>query len=66
MKMRFETYRYIASHGKAPKGRGQWAFEDNYGEMFFSSNMTLTAAKKEAKKYFDSLPLLYRVIQILP
>lgn len=45
----FENVRYIRSHGKAPRGRGQWAFEmKGRSEVMFSSfNLTLSEAKKE-------------------
>ena len=53
----FDTAAYEASHGKAPRGRGSWAFGTrrnadacNEDECWFSpGGMTLAEAKKWAK-----------------
>jgi len=54
MTIEFSTRKYQASHGKSPKGRGQWAFENSTGEMFFTTGgaVTYTDAKKQAHKFF--------------
>jgi len=70
--MEFIIDRYVASHGKNPKGLGSWAFcdvkhsdrNDYLSFVVWSPSMTLTEAKKWAKnhpvlkqsKYVDILP----------
>lgn len=43
----FYTRPFVLSHGRAPKGRGSWAFfvPELRGEVFFSPSMTYTEAK---------------------
>lgn len=63
-----ETSQYVASHGKEPKGTGNWAFQfrkdrnDRDGEMFWPSESgrgvmpfakALSLAKKEAAQQGD-------------
>lgn len=45
----FRDVLYIRSHGKAPRGRGQWAFEmKGRSEVLFAGCCkTLTEAKRE-------------------
>ena len=59
--MEINVNKYIASHGKQPRGYGQWAFcpaehynSDNYIEhtMFYTGKYTET--KKSATAYFRS------------
>lgn len=56
MTIQVSTARYVASHGKAPKGRGLWAFirEESRGQpeevIFTPSNLTLREATALAKK----------------
>lgn len=46
------TNKYVTSHGKEPKGRGCWAFQfgrnANIKDVFFTSTMTYSEAKKKA------------------
>lgn len=50
MKIRFDDTPFRAAHGKAPRGRGCWAFAATKNpameEVVFSPSMTLTEAKK--------------------
>lgn len=50
MTFNHDDRQFIRSHGKAPKGRGSWAFqiEKTHGP-FFSPSMTLTQARKWAE-----------------
>ena len=50
-----DDFDYRASHGKAPKGRGSWAFafehpRKNSEPWFAPSNLTYADAKKAAAK----------------
>lgn len=52
MTIRFDTTEYQASHGKTPRGDGQWAFYlhrcDEMTTVFTPFPMTYTAAKRFA------------------
>ncbi len=67
--MTFSNDRYIASHGKAPRGRGAWAFlytprgQTEERTIFISGSMTLTEAKAELRKRALQEP---RVIYVAP
>jgi hypothetical protein len=67
MKVNFNTTEFVASHCRAPRGRGSWAFEvatvDGHlaeGPMEFSPSMTYTDAKKwmrtRATEWVNALP----------
>lgn len=43
---KFDNSHYERSHGKAPKGRGAWAFEVNGKVDFIWGGITLAQAKK--------------------
>ena len=62
MKTRFETSEYMKSTGKAPKGKGTWAFATHRNpevdEMKFFYG-TLTEAKKQAKAAFENGATIY-------
>ena len=49
----FRTERFEFSHGKAPRGRGGWIFEDRSGEhqFFARGGQTLAEAKREATEW---------------
>ena len=65
MKTTFNTDEYVRSHGRDPKGTGQWAFRimgtDGLGswttlaDPWFAPCSTLTAAKKAAKERGKSM-----------
>lgn len=45
----FSNWHYEREHGKAPRGRGFWAFEDNSGHTWYvDETLTLTEAKRKA------------------
>jgi hypothetical protein len=48
--LRFETDSYMASHGKLPKGRGNWAFEVK-GETVWVNDSYANAKKEIQKRY---------------
>lgn len=59
----FSTREYEMAHGKAPKGRGSWAFcpRQNYNDsnyldhtVWFSG--TYAEARKQAKAHFGAKP----------
>ena len=55
MKIQIRTDNFKSSHGKAPRGRGQWNFQigrpSNGGFMFMARcNSTWTEAQKEARQ----------------
>lgn len=58
----FNDIEYRISHGKQPRGKGQWAFSTKRKcepeDTFFSFG-TLTAAKKEAAKHFTGATTIY-------
>lgn len=50
IKFYFYTGKFYNSHLREPKGRGSWAFEDDYTEKTrFSPSMTYADAKKWIK-----------------
>lgn len=53
MMFEFNTRLWVFSHGRAPKGRGSWAFSvpDLGGETFFSPSMTYADAKTWIKNH---------------
>ena len=54
MKATVKTNKYFAAHGKQPKGKGLWMFENSVGTtMCF--NGTYTQAKKEAQKVMSGV-----------
>lgn len=60
----FHTTDYTFAHGKAPKGRGRWAFaltrNPNPEDVWFSdSDSTYTEAKKQARYEFSNPVSLY-------
>ena len=58
LKIHFETIEFENSHGRAPRGRGCWAFADNRkGEnpIFTPYSMTYKDAKKWLKESFENL-----------
>lgn len=53
MSVKFDTSDYFRSHGKAPKGTGQWAFRPAADKAWvFSPCMTYTQAKSWAVAQF--------------
>ena len=59
--MRFDTNKYLASHGKTPRGYGMWIFAEEkdtkYGPDHLQRNCMVytgmySACKKEAAAYF--------------
>lgn len=50
MKTTINTNRYERSHGKSPKGRGVWMFEDQDGNFAHSYAGLYSEAKKSAQK----------------
>ena len=55
VKLTFETNKFVASHGREPKGRGRWIFAEKKGsgtgdEIEVPSTMTYQEAKKWVKK----------------
>ena len=64
----FSDRKFVASHGRAPKGYGSWAFLVE-GHEFFAPSSTLTEAKKYAKAKATELAAGDRgcfLIHILP
>jgi len=58
MEIEFNTYTFQASHGKAPRGRGSWAFSlDRAGRdhLIFSPSMTYGEAKRWAREEYKRL-----------
>jgi hypothetical protein len=57
--VRFDTRKWVASHGCSPKGRGSWAFnlDEMPAKIFFSPSMTLTDAKKWATSQVRAMDL---------
>lgn len=58
-KAEVRTSKYFFSHGKQPKGRGLWMFENGVGTTICFHG-TYTQAKKEAQKVMSG------VIQVCP
>jgi hypothetical protein len=55
MKVEFSNNRFMASHSKAPRGTGTWAFETQGGSPFFApSNLSLKDAKAWATKQMQT------------
>lgn len=49
------TTPYEFAHGRAPKGRGAWAFEGcDLGELYWFNGL-YSDARREAKKHFAAL-----------
>ena len=68
---RFETRKFEASHGRQPRGRGNWAFEFTYCDgaqvVFFSNNLYSRAkadAIRQSRERFGARA--WRVIDLLP
>lgn len=67
MKTEFATTDYEFAHGRSPKGRGSWAFSPvrnpdlaSKTEVFWTPGSTTYAeARKLAKAFFPSSPVLY-------
>lgn len=64
--MKFETRRYVASHGKEPRGQGWWGFRflgapEGQGEVFFMEG-TLTECRKKIR---SSHPWV-KFVEVLP
>jgi hypothetical protein len=49
--MRFDDSRFRFSHGKAPRGRGFWIFENEAREVVFEHNGFFSEAKDEARRF---------------
>jgi len=45
IKIDFDSSSYVRAHGRAPKGRGCWAFNCGRGPEFVQGNLTLGEAK---------------------
>lgn len=56
-RMTFDTTAYRHSHGKEPRGEGNWAFSDAFApgasDPIFWKNGTYSEAKKAARAYFN-------------
>ena len=53
--MTISNTRYIASHGKAPRGFGWWAFDiEGHGTVFAPCAMALSDAKKWVSRNFPN------------
>lgn len=63
MNVDFVTSRFVASHGREPRGRGCWMFEDCFGAQRFMTrgNTSYTEAKKEFR---DSLSVTQRSVGV--
>ena len=61
MKTEILTHRYEFAHGKAPRGRGSWAFHPNFNvdasdrSIFWTPSVTWQEAKKLAVAHFSAL-----------
>lgn len=67
--IRIETNRYLGTHGKQPKGTGNWAFIGPEGQIAWAPHtLTLTAAKCLLKKEIKTMGLAdrYTVWQVAP
>lgn len=52
---RFDTADYKRSHGKEPRGTGQWAFRAGmHTEFVFSPSMSYADAKKWVREQFPT------------
>jgi hypothetical protein len=65
MRIEFDTTEYESNHGAKPRGRGNWAFVDdyyarkaNYLEFVFwaGADLTYADAKKAAAAHFRAMP----------
>lgn len=67
MKRVFDDSKYVAAHGKAPKGHGNWWFMCGGVEYAAPSFLSLTEAKKAVLRYIkdDGIADYFRVY-ILP
>ena len=50
----FDTNKYMASHGKKPKGEGSWAFQVNGKEVWVKGMKSYTDAKKQMAKDYKN------------
>lgn len=70
MSIIFDPMPYIRSHGRAPRGRGSWAFAFEGREPIFSPSMTLAEAKRwAAAQVRAAAPAGYDrdvVVEVLP
>lgn len=61
MKVSVKTSRFVSAHGKAPKGRGLWAFLIDGHEVFIPGMYTdarIEAAKRAKAMKVNSIELL--------
>lgn len=69
MAYEFSNLHYIAAHGKDPRGKGWWMFEDNQRNIIadIQGLHTLTEAKKLAAKELkeNGFPE-YRTVYVAP
>lgn len=63
--IRFETEKYMASHGKAPKGEGQWGFEVKGKTIWVKGMKSYSDAKKQMKKDYRNDKTVFS-ITVLP
>jgi hypothetical protein len=59
MKTEISTTRYARSHGKQPKGKGRWVFEDRSQNVIFSFNGVYAEAKKAAINFGRNHETMY-------
>jgi hypothetical protein len=52
--IRFETGKFEASHGRKPKGAGNWAFTVNGKEVWVKGMKSYTDAKKQMSKDYKN------------
>lgn len=59
IRIRFETMKYECSHGKLPRGRGQWVFRivGQPGLWWSEGCVTYSEAKKQVRKKAQTLGL---------
>lgn len=55
MKIEFTDSEYRREHGRAPKGRGCWAFEFEGFQFWAKACQTLTEAKKEVREHIKKI-----------
>ena len=63
--IRFETGKFEASHGKMPKGQGNWAFEVKGKTIWVKGMKSFTDAKKQIKKDYKNDKSVFS-ITVLP
>ena len=69
MAYEFSNTHYIASHEKAPRGKGWWMFEDSHGNIIadIQGLHSLTEAKKLAAKELNEKGFpQYRTVYVAP